>query len=56
VIRFWVTERHVFQERLQEEQEAAADTTDLAAKVAEQDAAIRAAQARILALRSQVRR
>jgi hypothetical protein len=55
VCRFWVTERHVFQERLQEEQKAAADTTDLAVKVAEQDAAIRAAKARILALRSQVR-
>jgi hypothetical protein len=45
----------VYQERLQEEQKAAADTSDLAAKVAEQDNAIRAAKGRILALRSQVR-
>jgi hypothetical protein len=44
----------VFQERLQEEQRAAADTSDLAAAVTEQDNAIRSARARILALRSQV--
>lgn len=53
--RFWVTERRVYQERLQEEQKAAADTSDLATKVAEQANAIRAAKGRILALRSQVR-
>lgn len=53
--RFWVTERRVFQERLQEEQKAAADTCNLAAAVAEQDNAIRGARARVLALRSQVR-
>lgn len=45
----------MYQERLAEEQKAAADTSDLAAKVAEQDAAIRAAKARMLSLRSQVR-
>jgi hypothetical protein len=53
--RFWVTERRMYQERLQEEQKATADTSDLAAKVAEQDNAIRAAKGRILTLRSQVR-
>lgn len=45
----------MYQERLQEEQKAAAESSDLAAKVAEQDSAIKAAKARILALRSQVR-
>lgn len=52
--RFWVTERRVYQERLQEEQQAADDTSDLAAKVAERDRDIQAAKARILALRTQV--
>lgn len=50
-----MTERRVYQERLQEEQKAADDTSDLAAKVAERDSDIRSAKARILALRSQVR-
>jgi len=50
-----VTERRVYQERLQEEQKAATDTSGLAVRIAEQDNAIRAAKARILALRSQVR-
>lgn len=50
-----MTERRVYQERLQEEQKAATDTSGLAVRIAEQDNAIRAAKARILALRSQVR-
>lgn len=49
-----MTERRVYQERLQEEQKAADDTSDLAAKVAEKDRDIQAAKARILALRTQV--
>ncbi len=49
-----MTERRVYQERLQEEQKAADDTLDLATKVAERDRDIQSAKARILALRSQV--
>jgi hypothetical protein len=53
--RFWVTERRVYQERLATELKAAADTSDLEGQVKEREAAIGAARARILALRSQVR-
>jgi hypothetical protein len=55
-LRFWVTERRVYQERLATELKAAADTCELEAQVADKDAAIGAAHARILALRSQVQR
>jgi hypothetical protein len=45
----------VYQERLATELKAAADTSDLEGQVKEREAAIGAARARILALRSQVR-
>lgn len=52
--RFWATERHVCEERLAEEARAVQDLGGLQAQLAERDAALRSARARILGLRSQV--
>ncbi|KAF8058316.1 TRAF3IP1 [Scenedesmus sp. PABB004] len=51
---FWTTERRVYQERLGEEQRAAADLPGLRAQLADRDAAIAAARGRVLALRGAV--